>query len=122
MASRLLRKIMSLGRRSRRKTTPLTGDASTGTSKLSINLVDNLDMIKNALGNSMDLVIREFAVCGNQVALVHINGIVDKRAVRENVLRALMVDTYMVNPASGPGGNSLIMVTLSLTLSGIWPW
>ncbi|MCL4440970.1 MAG: spore germination protein [Firmicutes bacterium] len=75
--------------------------------RLSGDLSANLDMIRNTLGNSMDLVIREFVMCKTRVAVIYINGIVDKTALRENVIRALMVDTYTVDSLSDPGSNIL---------------
>ncbi len=106
MSRSIFRKLLSIKRNPNKKSTPKAEAASAGTAKLSGNLAANLNMIRNALGNSMDLVIREFVMCGTRVALVYINGIIDKGALRDNVLRALMVDTHTANPSCS-GGNSL---------------
>ncbi|MFZ5643673.1 MAG: spore germination protein [Bacillota bacterium] len=107
MARSIFQKLLSLGRSVNRKGAPTVGAAASGRMKLSLSLAANLDMIRNALGNSMDLVIREFMIYRTRVALVYIEGIIDKSALRENVIRALMVDTHIVNPSPGPVGSSL---------------
>jgi len=59
---------------------------------LSNNLQQNLEQIENLLGNSYDLVIRSFAVGGNnlQVAVLFISGLENNEAV-ENIISDLTI-------------------------------
>ncbi|MFZ5645100.1 MAG: spore germination protein [Bacillota bacterium] len=101
MDRRLFRKLLTK-RHCSKKTevySPSPCSQTAETAKLSCDLAANLDMIRDALGNSMDLVIREFVVCNTRVAVIYLHGLVDKTALRENVIRALMVDTYTVAPS-----------------------
>lgn len=62
--------------------------------KLSKDLMANLSTFRETLGNSMDVEIRLLAMGQTQVGLIYLEGIVDRTALRENVIRALMVDTH----------------------------
>ncbi len=66
--------------------------------KLSGRLTADLGVIRDALGESMDVVIREFYMGQTRAALIYIDGIVDRIALRENILKALMVDARLVDP------------------------
>jgi len=107
MARSIFRKLLSLGRNSKKKNASSPGASPARAAKLSRDLAVNLDMLKDALGNSMDVTIRELLMGRTRTALIYIDGIVDRTALRENILRALMVDTRTVDPSPGPGGNSL---------------
>ncbi|GBF35115.1 spore germination protein GerKA [Desulfocucumis palustris] len=107
MSRSIFRKLLSMKPKPDNKRVSPARAVPAGRDKLSGELAADLDMLRNVLGNSMDLVIREFMLCDTRAALVYINGIIDKEALRENVLRALMVDTKMVNTPGYSSGNSL---------------
>lgn len=70
--------------------------SNTGTPRpLHLDLKDNLHLIKQELGNSPDVVIREFEIGSQQVqvAAVFIDNLTDKKIVGDFVMRSLMVDT-----------------------------
>lgn len=54
MARSIFRKLLSLGRGSKKKSAFSPGASMAGNVKLSRNLAVNLGMIRDALGNSMD--------------------------------------------------------------------
>lgn len=85
--------------------------------KISTNLDDNISMFREALGNSMDAEIREFYMGNTRVALMYLDGIVERTALRENILRALMVDTKFTEPSPGTYGESLVMSVKKKVLS-----
>jgi spore germination protein KA len=60
---------------------------------LSDNLKDNLQQMRQEIGNSPDVVIREFKIGSLQVqvAVVFIDNMVDKKLVDDFVMRSLMV-------------------------------
>lgn len=62
---------------------------------LSTNLISNLNDIKEQLGNSSDIVVREFLVGLNdslQMAVIYTDGLADKNFVQNYILETLMVD------------------------------
>ncbi|MGF6947654.1 spore germination protein KA [Neobacillus sp. B4I6] len=65
-----------------------------GSSFLHRNLKDNLQHIRTEVGNSPDVVIREFEIGGLQLqaAAVFIDNLVDQKLVDDFVMRSLMVD------------------------------
>ncbi|MCL5290164.1 MAG: spore germination protein [Bacillota bacterium] len=108
MPRSIFRKLLSFRRKKKR---PFSKGVSTDrAAKLSRDLESNLEMIRDALGKSMDVVIRELVMCRTRVALIYIDGIVDRTALRENVIRALMVDTHTVDPLPGPGSSLVASV------------
>ncbi|MNN83152.1 hypothetical protein D3C81_2001670 [compost metagenome] len=60
-------------------------EGSTSSPPLSLSLEDNVKVIRSRLGNSPDLIIREYETTdnANQMAAVYINGIIDKERVEE---------------------------------------
>jgi spore germination protein KA len=66
----------------------------TGRLSLHRNLKDNLQHIRQEVGNSPDVVIREFEIGGLQLqaAAVFIDNLVDQKLVDDFVMRSLMVD------------------------------
>lgn len=117
MARGIWRKLMSPGRRAPRNNTTAPGSAPAKTEKLSRDLTANLRILRDALGDSMDIVVRELLMGRTRAALIYIDGIIDKTALRENILRALMVDTRLVDPAPGPEGKGLAATVREKVLS-----
>ncbi|MEH7419173.1 spore germination protein, partial [Neobacillus drentensis] len=59
------------------------------------HLKDNPQQLKQELGNSLDIVIREFEM-GNQkipIAAIHTSGLADQKMVSDFVMRSLMIDS-----------------------------
>lgn len=67
----------------------------TNTRPLSLDLKENLQQIKQELGNSADVKIREFEIASPQIqaAAVFIDNLIDKALVDDFVMRSLMIDT-----------------------------
>ncbi|MDF2649537.1 MAG: spore germination protein [Paenibacillus sp.] len=68
------------------------------TRKLSLqsDLKTNIQQVKQMLGNSPDIVVREFEICTNPrilVAALYTDGLADKNKVSDFVMRSLMIDT-----------------------------
>ncbi|MGO4546435.1 spore germination protein [Paenibacillus sp. 2TAB23] len=61
---------------------------------LSPRLSDNLMFLKNELGNSPDIIIRQFEMGENraQAGAVYLDGITDKNIVNQFILHSLMID------------------------------
>ncbi|WP_240688908.1 spore germination protein [Ammoniphilus sp. YIM 78166] len=55
----------------------------------------NLDQLKEELGNSQDIIIREFNMAHSMVrlAVIYMDGLTDKQMVNDFVMRSLMIDT-----------------------------
>lgn len=117
MARGIWRKLISLGRRAPRNNTAAPGSPPDGTKKLSRDLTANLRMLGDALGDSMDIVVRELLMGRTRVAVIYINMIIDKTALRENIMRALMVDMRLVDPAPGPEGKGPAAIVREKVLS-----
>lgn len=107
MARGIFRKLVSPGRSSKKKRASLPEASPARAEKLSGDLTTNLSKFREALGNSMDAEIRELFMRRTRAGLIYIDGIVDRTALRENVLKALMVDTHTVEPSPGPENNGL---------------
>ena len=63
--------------------------------KLSSNLQENIQLVKNTLGNSSDLIIREFQIgeeSNIKVAIFYTDGLVDNIIIQNYILRILMLD------------------------------
>jgi spore germination protein KA len=59
----------------------------------------NLEAIRTLLGNSTDLIIREFNFGSQsqfQVALVFVDGLVNKNQINESIVRPLIYDTHLI--------------------------
>lgn len=82
------------------------GESSKEKQKLSTDLTVNISTFREILGNSMDLEIRVLYMGNIQVALIYIDGIIDQAALRENAIRALMVDFFTADP-NVPRGKGL---------------
>lgn len=66
----------------------------TNTRPLSSDLKENLEQIRQQLGHSPDVKIREFEIAGQiQAAAVFIDNLTDKKLVDDFVMRSLMMDT-----------------------------
>nr|WP_223882052.1 spore germination protein [Niallia endozanthoxylica] len=67
----------------------------TGKLPLHRDLKTNLEKIKQEVGNSPDVIIREFEIGSNPqipIAAVYIDGLADKKMVSDFVMRSLMID------------------------------
>ena len=69
--------------------------SDTSTFPLHRELKDNLHQIRQEVGNSPDVIIREFKLGSSQVqvAAVYTDGLADKKMVGDFVMRSLMIDT-----------------------------
>ncbi|HEY0826791.1 MAG TPA: spore germination protein, partial [Bacilli bacterium] len=91
---------MSLWNKFRKKTDGLNRSKNeemarnTSIPPLHHDLKTNLNRIKQEVGNSPDVVIREFAIGSPQVqvAVVFIDNMIDKKLVDDFVMRSLMID------------------------------
>jgi len=101
MAGNVFRRLLSLGRGRKNNKFFTTGASPAVTTKLSRDLAVNLNMFKETLGNSMDVVYRELLMDQTRAALIYLNGLIDQTALRENVIKALMVDTHIVETSPG---------------------
>jgi spore germination protein KA len=68
--------------------------SNTGTLPLHHDLKTNLNRIRQEVGNSPDVIIREFGIGSPQVqvAVVFIDNMIDKKLVDDFVMRSLMID------------------------------
>lgn len=74
---------------------------------LSNDLNVNLQIIREKLGSSMDLVFREFSIGNNKAALVCIDGLIDKQRVDSHILQPLHIYSRMAEPTLVKGTNTL---------------
>lgn len=91
MFSKLLRKLRYLGMILQNDGKSKTGEHDLPISK---NLSNNLEVIRHVLGQSADVIIREFNISSNKTAaaaIVFIDGLVDKARIDAGILRPLMV-------------------------------
>ncbi len=68
-------------------------------SDISQDIEKNLNVLKDILGMSCDIVIREFAFGRkeqNKVALIFIEGLADKTVINENIIKPLMYDSRLM--------------------------
>lgn len=117
MARKILKRISFPGSAPRKSSFSSPGASPAGGPKLSKDLTANLVMFRDSLGDSMDVVTREFYMGRTRTALLYLDGIVDRLALRENILRALMVDTHTVDPSAGPGTAGLSISVKERVLS-----
>lgn len=96
-----------------------TGGAHIQRKALSANLSANLELISEKLGNSMDLIIREFDVGKTGAALVCIKGLVDKDIVDRHILQPLMIHARIAEPTPVRGPNALFKYIKDNTLTAL---
>lgn len=68
--------------------------------QLTANLKTNLQMIKNILGNSDDIIIRPFVLGTKdqqEAALIMIDGLIDKASVHDFIIKPLMLESRSLN-------------------------
>ncbi|WP_342048820.1 spore germination protein [Bacillus sp. OTU530] len=73
--------------------------------ELSQSLHKNLKNIKEALGNSSDVIIREFKMgelLQHQVAIIYINGLIDKMIISSSIIERLMSDVNGIENGESP--------------------
>jgi len=75
-----------------------TGGSTNKEQLLSPKLSVNLDSIKQKLGNSMDLIIREFNLGDTRAALVCLDGLVDTNRIDTRILQPLIIQARMAKP------------------------
>lgn len=78
--------------------------------ELSEHLGENLQSIKEALGNSGDLVIREFKMGKpslHKVAIIYINGLADKEIIGSSIIERLMMDVNETEISNSEPASSL---------------
>ena len=100
------------------------------------DLKENLQVIKECLGSSGDLIIREFKIALNargtaregtpkgrgegrpiNAAILYFDGMVDKKLLNENVLEPLMIGSRFPGPPEAPTGVSPIQLVESYLLT-----
>ncbi|GIM28223.1 spore germination protein [Clostridium polyendosporum] len=67
---------------------------------LSDSLVENLNTIRSDLGNSSDIVIREFIIGEEEkvkAAVIYVDGLIDKDFVQKFILKTLMIEIRKVD-------------------------
>ncbi len=89
MLTRLVKRICAILIKAGKKDIDSTDPGQKGLIPISPNLQSNERYIRNAFGNSSDLVFRRIDPCGYRVLVAHIDGLVDTQAVSENVLRQI---------------------------------
>lgn len=93
-----------------------TGGAGAPKQPLSANLSANLDMVREKLGDSMDLTTREFKVGGARAALVCIEGLVDKERIDGRIMEPLLIHARVAEPTPVKGKNRLLQFIKDNTL------
>lgn len=85
---------------------------------LSRSLASNLRQVRNILGDSPDIVVREFNICVHpplRAALVFVDGLAGKLWVHEHIMKSLMLDAPRTGiPEKSPPGPSLTEIKESL--------
>lgn len=67
---------------------------------LSNNLKENLTILRNILGTSSDIIIREFVFDHKRrinSALIFIDGLTDKTVINESIIKPLMYDSHLIS-------------------------
>lgn len=69
--------------------------------EISRDLRTNLNILKDIMGTSSDIIMREFAF-GHQrqvkAAVVFIDGLTDKAVINESIIKPLMIDSRLICP------------------------
>jgi spore germination protein KA len=99
-------------------TKPPTGDKPGGQA-LYKNLSVNLDLVRQKLGNSIDLIIREFNLGNTRAALVCLDGLVDKEIADTHILQPMLIHARMAEPTPVKGKNELWKFIKDNNLSAI---
>ena len=68
----------------------LSGENHNQIIPLSENLEENIKKLEMALGKSDDLSVRRLNVSANNIAIIHIEGIVDDQSIKENVISPII--------------------------------
>lgn len=65
---------------------------------------ENTDYVRQALGNSTDIVIREFTYNSitEGVAILYTDGLVDGNVINDFIMRAMMTDSMDIDPTQNP--------------------
>lgn len=74
-------------------------EITSNTQELSLYLDENIKKIRESLGNSGDLVVRDFKMGKpflHKVASIYINGLTDKEIMGSFIIERLMNDVHMV--------------------------
>lgn len=104
---RNLKYMLKLMANTKNKTTKAV-TAQDSTQVLSINLSANLDLVREKMGNSMDLIIREFNLGKTRAGLICIDGMVSSDVVDSQILRPLMIYARMAEPSPVKEKNELL--------------
>lgn len=67
---------------------------------LTTSLEENIEKVKNTLGNSTDLVVREFRIGTNEnikAAVIYTDGLADTTAIQDFIMKSLMLDLRETN-------------------------
>jgi spore germination protein KA len=93
----------------RSKKTPIAPSQNTivepmATMPLFSTIQENVDYVRQSLGNSTDIVIREFTynAITEGLALLYTDGLVDATVVNDFVMRSLMADSTEIDPEQDP--------------------
>lgn len=70
---------------------------------LSRSLQTNLNLVREAFGKASDLVVREFTIGSEQIeaCLIFIDGLVDKAAINNHIMKSLMFDARLTETGQG---------------------
>lgn len=71
---------------------------TTSQPKLSKHLKDNLDIFKNILGLSTDIIYREFSFGSKKqinAAIIYLEGMTEKSSINEDIIKPLMYDSRL---------------------------
>lgn len=93
--------------------------------ELSKKLDDNLELIRKIYHGSSDVVFREFSGGTNKefkMAVIYIDGLVDKTLINDEILKSIMLEARAVNPNSGISKREIYQQVLnrSLTVADVY--
>lgn len=76
---------------------------------------ENVDYVRQTLGNSTDIIIREFTynAIPEELALLYTDGLIDAKVVNDFIMRSLMEDSTEIDPEQDPF-DVLTMHTLTI--------
>lgn len=87
--------------------------------KLSKNLKQNLDDLKNLIGNNYDVIIREFCLAGQiKVALIYLSGMTDYVTINDNIIKPLMLYQGLLNSNEPLKINAITQIKTSILSAG----
>ena len=96
-----------------------TGGSINKEQPLSQKLSVNLDTIRQKLGNSLDLVIREFNVGDTRAALVCLDGLVDTNRIDNRILQPLIIHARTAEPTPIKRKNELFNFIKDNTITAL---